>query len=142
VCEKDVGSLADGAPGLECWSHPMKRVLLRTLTDDDLIGEFITRATTLGEAINYWLPAVKASKRLVQIEKEMKLRGRQFRIKLIPLLEAQDRIIRYYAARELLALVPERSRQIVEENSRQGDAIAGDAGMLLYTIDSGIYTPE
>jgi len=120
----------------------MKRVLLRKLTDEELFAEFVGRATTLGEAINYWLPAAQASKRLVQIEKEMKSRGRGVRAKLIPLLEDQDRIVQYYAARELLALVPERSRQIVEENSRQGDAIAGDAGMLLYTIASGIYKPE
>ncbi len=72
----------------------------------------------------------------------MKSRGDEFRKKLIPLLDDTDRIIKYYVARELLALVPERSRQIIEDNSRQGDAIVGDAGMLLYFIDSGIYTPE
>ena len=120
----------------------MTRLSLKKISDPELEGEFIRRAKALGEVLNLWLPAEKAAERLIEIEGEMKSRGYEFRKKLIPLLENADRIVQYYAARELLALVPERSRQIIEENSKQGDAIAGDAGMLLYFIDSGIYKSE
>jgi len=72
----------------------------------------------------------------------MRRRGYQFRIKLAPLLEDKDRFVQYYAARQLLAIMPERSRRIIEENAKQGDALAGHAGMLLHTIDSGIYRPK
>jgi len=49
--------------------------------------------------------------------------------------------VRYYAAGELLALAPEECRQIIEENATMGDAIAGDAGMLLDGLEDGSYTP-
>jgi hypothetical protein len=68
-------------------------------------------------------------------------RGDNARLQLVSLLSDQDRFIRYYAAGELLALAPERSRQIIEENANMGDAIAGDAGMLLDDLDDGSYTP-
>jgi hypothetical protein len=61
---------------------------------------------------------------------------------LKPLLDEGDRFVCYYAARQLLALVPDRSLKIIEENSRRGDAIAGDAGMLLYALETGIYKPD
>jgi hypothetical protein len=57
-------------------------------------------------------------------------------------LESKNRYIQYYAALELEGLVPERCRRIIGENAKQGDAIAGDAGMHLYFVDSGVYKPD
>lgn len=115
---------------------------LSKLSGSELALELTAVAKKLGEAINYWMPTAKLSKDLLSVQNEIRARSREYRLSLAPLLEDQNRYVQYYAARQLLALVPGRSRQIIEENSRQGDAIAGDAGMLLYTIDSGIYKPE
>jgi hypothetical protein len=116
--------------------------MLQKLPDSDLIAEFRTAAIQLGEAIQFWMPAAKLSKKLLNIQNEIHSRGHAFRMTLAPFLKDENRFVQYYAACHLLALVPERSREIVEENSKQGDAIAGDAGMLLYTIESGIYKPD
>jgi hypothetical protein len=115
---------------------------LKRLNDNDLMEKFAAAAKALGEAINYWESGVKETDRLFAIRDEIRARGLAVRLRLAPLLDNEDRFVRYYAARQLLALVPERSRQIIEENAKQRDAIAGDAGMLLYTLDSGIYKPD
>jgi hypothetical protein len=115
---------------------------LNRLDHTALIDEFAAAAKALGEAINYWLPEKKQNERLLAITDEIRFRGKTAWLLLVPLLDSNERFIQYYAARQLLSIVPDRSRQIIENNAKQGDAIAGDAGMLLYALDSGIYKPD
>jgi hypothetical protein len=59
------------------------------------------------------------------------------------LLDEKDRFVRYYAAKKLLALVPDRARSVIAWNAKYGfDAIAGDANGLLRAFDTGEYKPD
>ncbi len=88
------------------------------------------------------MPAVHPTDRLFAIKRALRERGTPTRLKLAPSLNDADRFIRYYAAKELFGLLPERCRPIIEENTREFDAIAGDAGMYLDAIDTGFYKPD
>jgi hypothetical protein len=114
----------------------------KALDDKALIDTFATAARELGEAVNYWLPAAKKARRVLDIGDAVRARGRQTRLMLAPLLNDQNRFVQYYAARHLEGLIPERCRQIIEWNAKQRDAIAGDAGMHLDAVNSGFYKPD
>lgn len=89
-----------------------------------------------------WLPAAKKTDQLFAVKRVLRSRGREARLKLAPLLKRSDRFVRYYAAQELYGLLPQQCRPIVLENTREFDAIAGDAKGFLRAIDEGTYKPE
>ena len=110
--------------------------------DEALVKAFIETATHLGEAVNYWMPTNSAARQLLDISKMLRKRGPKTRLLLVPLLDEANRFVQYYAAKHLEGLIPERCRQIIEWNTKQRDAIAGDAGMHLDAVDSGFYKPK
>jgi hypothetical protein len=112
------------------------------LSDGELVVEFRSIAQRLGDDVVNWESGMAATERLRAVTAILRGRGRGARLRLTPLLDDENRFVRYYAARHLLALLPERSRKIIEENAKQHDTIAGDAGMLLHRIDSGQYKPD
>jgi hypothetical protein len=114
---------------------------LSKMTDDALVNAFAETANRLGEAVNI-SSGVTETRQLFAIERALRNRGAEARLRLAPLLNDKSRYVQYYAALELEGLIPERCRQIIEENARQGDAIAGDAGMHLDAVDSGFYKPD
>jgi hypothetical protein len=120
----------------------MKTGSYKSMTDYELVEFFIDKAARLGEAVNYWMPANKAASQLLAISRALRMRGPKARLLLAPLLDEANRFVQYYAAKHLEGLIPERCRQIIEWNSKQRDAIAGDAGMHLDAVDSGFYKPE
>jgi hypothetical protein len=62
---------------------------------------------------------------------------------MLSLLNHENRFVRYYAAKKLLGLVPDRARAVIAWNAEYGfDAIAGDARGLLRAFDSGEYKPD
>jgi hypothetical protein len=112
----------------------------RLSDDDQLIDHYAFLAKQVGEAIVNWMPGAKLKRRLYALEHEIKTRGA--RVKLAKLLSDDNRFVRYYAAQELYGLFPEQCRPIIEENTREFDAIAGDARGFLRAIDEGTYKPE
>jgi hypothetical protein len=120
----------------------MRARKLEQLDDAELVQAFVDTANRLGEAVINWLPAVKLARQLMGIEAVLRARGKGARLRLAPLLDDQNRYVQYYAAQHLEAFFPERCRRIIEDNAKQGDAIAGDAGMHLDAIDTGIYKPD
>src|SRR5580704_15525501 len=114
----------------------MTNQLLEKLDDEGLVQAFADTAKRLGEAVINWESGIRETRQLFAIRNVLRARGRNSRLRLAPLLDDKNRFVRYYTARQLLGLVPERSRQIIEENAKQGDAIAGDAGMLIDALDS------
>ncbi len=112
----------------------------KSLSDEQLIDQYASLAKLVGEAIVNWMPGAKLKHQLYALEKEIK--GRGARIKLAKLLDDNDRFIRYYAAQELYGLLPQQCRPIIEENTREFDAIAGDARGFLRAIDEGSYKPK
>src|SRR5439155_7293087 len=72
--------------------------------------------------------ANRALRSMWAIEDELRSRGAEARRQLIPLLDPKNRLVRYYAAKALLGIVPERARAVIEWNAKYGfDSIAGDA---------------
>jgi len=120
----------------------VKKKDLEGLSDHELIEEFRLVAHKLGDSIVNWVPTTDEVKYLFTLTKALGARGRQVRLQLAPLLDDKDRFVRYYAAQELLALVPGRSRQIIEETAKGFDALAGDAGMLLHALDRDQWKPD
>jgi hypothetical protein len=116
----------------------MKNRDLEKISDTDLIKEFARIANRLGEAVINWESGANETKELFALRNVLRSRGKQAMLKLAPLLEDKNRFVQYYAARQLHTLIPKRSRQIIEENAKQGDAIAGDAGMHLLALDRNI----
>lgn len=120
----------------------MKSANLIALSDNELIEEFRHAARELGEVVVNWMPGVRETQRLFAIRNLLRQRGQQSRLKLMPLLDDKDPYVRYYAAHELLALAPQRSRSIIEESARGHDAIAGDAKGLIRDLDNSQYKPH
>src|SRR5215470_15019234 len=112
----------------------------KLLDDDQLIDHYALLAKQVGEEIVNWMPGAKLKRRLYALGDEIKARGA--RMKLATLLLHDNRFVRYYAAQELYGLLPDQCRPIIEENTREFDAIAGDARGFLRAIDEGTYKPE
>jgi hypothetical protein len=110
------------------------------MTDDQLIDHYAALAERVGEAIVNWMPGARLKRRLYVLEDEIKARGA--RTKLAKLLSDDNRFVRYYTAQELYGLFPAQCRPIIEENTREFDAIAGDARGFLRAIDEGTYKPQ
>ena len=111
----------------------------------ELITAFANAAKDMGEAVldSDNGRANRLFRHMEQIDSILRQRGRQSRLLLVPLLDHQNRFVRYYAAQYLLGLVPNRARAILEWNAKfKFDAIAGDAGMTLDNLDSGFYKPD
>lgn len=112
----------------------------KSLSDEQLIDQYALLAKRVGEAIVNWMPGARLKQQLYALEDEIKARGA--RIKLAKLLSDDNRFVRYYAAQELYGLLPDQCRPIIEANTREFDAIAGDARGFLRAIDEGTYKPE
>jgi|SRR5579862_1618815 len=114
-------------------------------TTAQLVSEFAQVARRRGEAV---LDSdVRRANRMFSlmqaIDHELRLRGRDARMALLPLMEGENRFERYYAAKYLLGLVPDPARRVIEEIATPiYDALCGDAGMCLYALDKGIFKPD
>jgi len=123
----------------------MKNSQLARLDDKELIERFLIAAKQMGMAVLD--SEVRKANRVFQILWDIDLllrsRGREARLKLLPLLDDKDRFVRYYAAIKLLGLVPDRARAIIEWIHKYWfDALAGDAGMTLHNLDTGVFKPD
>jgi len=123
----------------------MKRLHLDGLSDDELVDRFTLAAKNMGAAVQD--SDTREANRMYHlmrgIDSVLRSRGRVARLKLLPLLDDKDRFVRYYSAKKLLGIVPDRARAVIEWNHKyRFDAIAGDAGMTLENLDSGFYKPD
>ena len=123
----------------------MKRLNLNALRDEELIQRFIIAAQAMGASVldSETRQANRMYDVMRAIDGVLRLRGKNARLKLVPLLDDSNRFVRYYAAKKLLGVVPDRARAVIEWNAKYWfDAIAGDAGMTLDHLDSGFYQPD
>jgi len=123
----------------------MKALNLYNSNDDELLSEFATTAKQMGSAVldSDTQQANRMYHHMRAIDTVLRSRGKMARLKLVPLLNDQDRFVRYYTAGKLLGVVPEPARAVIEWNAKNRfDAIAGDARGLLRAFDSGEYKPD
>ena len=107
----------------------MKSTDLQDLTIDQLVQDFAELSLQMGAAVldsetgrfNRMFPRMQA------IDRELRSRGPETRRALSPLLDDKNRFVRYYAAKYLLGLVPDRARAVIEEIAKfKFDALCGD----------------
>jgi hypothetical protein len=115
------------------------------MTDEELIGQFAAIAVEFGNAVMDCEVARsnRAYLRKKVIVDTLRGRGEESRLRLVPLLNDKDRMVRYYAAQHLLGIVPELARPVIEENAKYWfDPIAADARGTLRMLDGGQYNPD
>ena len=79
---------------------------------------------------------------IYDITRLLRRRGLYARRALVPLLEHKNAQVRLNAARELLAVEPDRSRAALEALAASGPfPQRGDAGMSLSFLEDGTYKP-
>jgi hypothetical protein len=118
---------------------------LDTFSVEQLVKEFAIAAKEFGSAVlnSDAMRANQTYPRKRAVDDALRSRGHHARLQLVPLLDDNDRLVRYYAAKNLFAIVPGRPRQIIESNAKFWfDPIAADARMMLRMVDSGEYKPE
>ena len=123
----------------------MKSEELETLNTEQLVEEFIRASKERGAAIldSDNRHANQMFDRMQAIDRVLRLRGKEARLALLPLLDDEDRFVRYFAANYMLGLVPDRARRVIEEIAKfKFDALCLEAGMCLYALDKGIFKPD
>jgi hypothetical protein len=123
----------------------MKLQAMASPTMHQLVEEFIRISKERGAAIldSNTINAKRTFEEMRAVDRILRSRGRDSRLALLPLLEDKDRFVRYFAAKYLLGLVPDRARHVIEEIAKlKYDALSGDAGMCLYALDKGIFKPD
>jgi hypothetical protein len=123
----------------------MRRLNLSHASVDALVDRFARVAKDRGAAVldlnsrraNVFYDHMKA------IDDELRSRGREARLRLVPLLHDPDRLVRFYAAEKLLGLVPKEARAVMEWNTKYyRDSITADARGFLRALDDGTYRPD
>ena len=120
----------------------MTKSFISEMDEAGLITMFANAARQMGVAVldSDSRRANRAFGRMDAVDRELRARGKAVHEQLVSLLAHENRFVRYYAAKVLLAIVPDRAREVIEENARLWfDAIAGDAGMTLLALERGLY---
>ncbi|HLG89610.1 MAG TPA: DUF2019 domain-containing protein [Alphaproteobacteria bacterium] len=122
----------------------MKSKSFDSLSDEGLASAFEKWADAAGEAtlVGDRQKMRQAAYRLRDLSDVFRARGREARLILLPLLDHPKQGVRYYVAKHLLAIAPERARSVIEQVAAVGGPIAGAAGMTLHALDTGIFKPD
>jgi hypothetical protein len=123
----------------------MKRVKLKSITVDQLVDRFAEIGVAQDEAELYG--EHKKFRRLFNqmhdVDQELRRRGLQARLALLRLFDHPNMQVRLQAAKWSLGVAPEAARQVIESISESNwFPQAGDAGMTLSSLDSGIFKPD
>ncbi len=122
----------------------MKRVKLFSLSNEDLVQRFVELAIQQDMALLSG-PQREINKlfwKIEAIKDELKSRPGDQRTALLPLYDHKNKQVQVKAAKATLAIAPEAARaklQAIRDSGWQPQAL--DAGMCLWTIEQGIYTP-
>jgi hypothetical protein len=116
----------------------MSKLKLETLTDDQLVQRFTGLSLDQYDAMQ--IDDTGAYNRqyslLEEIKQLLRDRGVEARRALLPLLDHKNAQVRLNAARELLAIEPQRARATMEAIADRGPyPQRGDAGMALWYLD-------
>ena len=89
-----------------------KKSNLGSLKGDQLISRFRAAAKKMGPAVldSETRQANRMYDVLQTIDSILRLRGRNARLELLPLLDDEDRFVRYYAAKKLLEWITPNGR--------------------------------
>jgi len=123
----------------------MTRIKLSNLSNEELVQRFVELAIQQDMALlsGALREVNKLFWKLEAIKNELKSRPGDQRSVLLTLYDHKNRQVQVKAAKATLAIAPEAARaklQAIRDSGWQPQAL--DAGMCLWTIEQGIYTPS
>ena len=122
----------------------MRRLNLKNMSVAELVDRFV--ALGLGQFQAELHGEIAKNNRLIRqmwdVTDELKSRPGDQRSALLPLFDHPNVQVRLMAARLTLAVAPAAARQMLEEIKESKEyPQAMDAGMSLWALDEGIFTP-
>jgi hypothetical protein len=123
----------------------MRQADLKSITVDQLVDRFAEIGIAQDQALLY--DEYKRFNRLFNqmndVDQELRRRGLQARLALLRLFDHPNMQVRLQAAKWSLGVAPEAARQVIESISESNwFPQAGDAGMTLSNLDSGVFKPD
>lgn len=123
----------------------MKQINLRAMTVDQLVDRFaeIGVAQDTAELMGEISKFNKLYGQMKDVDTELRARGEDARRALLRLYNHPNMQVRLQAAKKTLAVAPEAARQLIESISESNwFPQAGEAGMTLSNLDSGVFKPN
>ena len=123
----------------------MKQAKLEQMTTDQLVTRFAEigiaqdQAELMGEIGKF----NNLYRQMDATEKELRRRGREARLALLPLYDHPNMQVRLNAAKRTLGIVPDAARRAlkaISDSKWQPQAL--DAGMSLWNLDRGVFKPD
>jgi hypothetical protein len=117
---------------------------LRSMTVEQLVERFAEIGMAQDEAILYDDHGKYnvLFRRMDEVDEELRSRGLSARLALLRLYEHANIQVRLKAAVRTLAVAPVEARRLLEEIALRKDVPqGGDAGMSLWNLDRGVFTP-
>lgn len=123
----------------------MKQATLKSMTTGQLVDRFAEIGVAQDEALLY--DEIGKFNQLFDqmraVDDELRARGLESRRALLRLFDHQNMQVRLQAAKWSLGIAPEAARAAIESISESGlFPQAGEAGMTLSNLDSGLFKPE
>jgi Domain of unknown function (DUF2019) len=122
----------------------MNQVKLQDLTVDELVDRFIAITTDQDKALlmDEHAKFTRLFGQMEAVKQELKMRSGDQRRALISLFNHPNAQVRLKAAKATLAIAPDEARQVLQSiaDSRLFPQ-AGEAGMSLRNLDSGVFKP-
>jgi hypothetical protein len=115
------------------------------LSLDDLMARFAenglaqSKAELQGKISKY----NKLFDEMAAIDKELRVRGTEARLRLREFFTHQNMHVRLQAAKLSLGVAPVEARKLIEEIAESGHfPEAGSAGMCIWALEQGIFKPD
>ncbi|QBR70669.1 hypothetical protein CU048_04565 [Beijerinckiaceae bacterium] len=123
----------------------MRKIDVKSMTIDQLVSRFAEIGISQDEALLY--DEYKKFRRLYsqmdEIDKELRRRGLEARLALVKLFDHSNMQVRLQAAKWSLGVAPEAARKVIQAiYDSKWYPQAGDAGMTLSNLDSGLFKPD
>ncbi|MGA7385089.1 MAG: DUF2019 domain-containing protein [Methylocella sp.] len=123
----------------------MRQTNVKSMTIGQLVARFAEIGIAQDEALLY--DEHKKFRRLYsqmdEVDKELRMRGPEARLALVQLFDHPNMQARLQAAKWSLGVAPVAARQVIESISESNwFPQAGEAGMTLSNLDSGIFKPN
>lgn len=123
----------------------MRQVNLKSMTNDQLVNRFAEIGIAQDQALLFddLTKFNRLSDQMRSVDEELRARGSGARLGLLKLFEHANIQVRLQAARLSLGIAPEAARRVIESISESNCfPQAGDAGMTLSNLDSGLFKPD
>ncbi|MGO8845398.1 MAG: DUF2019 domain-containing protein [Methylocella sp.] len=123
----------------------MKQANLKSMTTDQLVDRFAEIGIAQDQALLYGEvgPFRKLYLQMKEVDTELRTRGKDARSALQRLYDHPNMQVRLQAAKRTLTVAPQAARQVIESIS-ESDWFpqAGEAGMTLSNLESGLFKPD